>query len=113
MVPPVIHFQVWDQDLISSDDFLGSLELNLLKMPTATRNPKSCTLNQLKNENTVSLFEVKTLRGWYPFSAMDEFDMPVIAGKVELEFNLVDLETATKNPVGKAREEPEPLLSPK
>ncbi|MBN3325149.1 FR1L4 protein, partial [Atractosteus spatula] len=39
--------------------------------------------------------------------------MPVMAqGKVEAEFQLVTLEEAEKNPVGRARKEPEPLEKP-
>ena len=34
-------------------------------------------------------------------------------GKVEAEFHLVTGEEAEKNPVGKARKEPEPLPKPK
>lgn len=36
-----------------------------------------------------------------------------IQGKVEAEFHLVTAEEAEKNPVGKARKEPEPLAKPK
>lgn len=36
-----------------------------------------------------------------------------IQGKVEAEFHLVTAEEAEKNPVGKARKEPEPLEKPK
>lgn len=37
----------------------------------------------------------------------------VSQGKVEAEFQLVTVEEAEKNPVGKARKEPEPLDKPK
>lgn len=37
----------------------------------------------------------------------------LIQGKVEAEFHLVTAEEAEKNPVGKARKEPEPLEKPK
>lgn len=36
-----------------------------------------------------------------------------LQGKVEAEFHLVTAEEAEKNPVGKARKEPEPLAKPK
>ena len=36
-----------------------------------------------------------------------------VQGKVEAEFHLVTAEEAEKNPVGKARKEPEPLAKPK
>lgn len=39
--------------------------------------------------------------------------MSLIQGKVEAEFHLVTAEEAEKNPVGKARKEPEPLEKPK
>lgn len=37
----------------------------------------------------------------------------LVQGKVEAEFHLVTAEEAEKNPVGKARKEPEPLAKPK
>ncbi|KAF0988597.1 hypothetical protein HZS_5169 [Henneguya salminicola] len=115
MAPSSIHFEIWDRDIISSDSFIGSfggLELNLQRIPAGTRSPKTCTLDILKSETTISLFETKSVRGWYPFTAMDEFDMSVIAGKAELEFTLVNFEEAEKNPVGKAREEPDSMIAP-
>lgn len=39
--------------------------------------------------------------------------MSILQGKVEAEFHLVTAEEAEKNPVGKARKEPEPLPKPK
>ena len=36
-----------------------------------------------------------------------------VQGKVEAEFQLLTVEDAEKNPVGKARKEPEPLDKPK
>lgn len=41
------------------------------------------------------------------------FTLSAFKGKVEAEFHLVTAEEAEKNPVGKARKEPEPLDKPK
>lgn len=41
------------------------------------------------------------------------FTISILKGKVEAEFHLVTAEEAEKNPVGKARKEPEPLDKPK
>ncbi|KAF3843460.1 hypothetical protein F7725_002309 [Dissostichus mawsoni] len=76
-LPAILSLQVWDFETLSSDDFLGTLELDLHGFPRGTKTAKSCK------------------------------------GKVEAEFHLVTGEEAEKNPVGKARKEPEPLPKPK
>ena len=55
-VPPVIHFQVWDNDFISSDDFIGELSLNLSKMPRPSQFSRECDLSM------VSYFVQKNLQ---------------------------------------------------
>ncbi|KFR03803.1 Fer-1-like 6, partial [Nipponia nippon] len=102
--------QVWDFERLSSDDFLGTLELNLNGFPRAAKTAKSCDLGTVvaaSDEKKISIFQQKRVRGWWPFVKAGE-----LTGKVEAEFHLVTAEEAEKNPVGKARKEPEPLEKP-
>ncbi|XP_012598790.2 fer-1-like protein 6 [Microcebus murinus] len=108
--PAVLVLQVWDFERLSSDDFLGSLEMNLNSFPRAAKSAKACDLSKFENaseENKISIFQQKRVRGWWPFAKSKE-----LTGKVEAEFHLVTAEEAEKNPVGKARKEPEPLAKP-
>nr|XP_004661410.2 fer-1-like protein 6 [Jaculus jaculus] len=108
--PVVLVLQVWDFERLSSDDFLGSLEMNLNSFPRAAKSAKACDLSKFENaseENKISIFQQKRVRGWWPFAKSKE-----LTGKVEAEFHLVTAEEAEKNPVGKARKEPEPLAKP-
>ncbi|XP_058524347.1 fer-1-like protein 6 [Ochotona princeps] len=108
--PAVLVLQVWDFERLSSDDFLGSLEMNLNSFPRAAKSAKACDLSKFENaseDNKISIFQQKRVRGWWPFAKSKE-----LTGKVEAEFHLVTAEEAEKNPVGKARKEPEPLAKP-
>ncbi|XP_068789327.1 fer-1-like protein 6 isoform X1 [Struthio camelus] len=109
-IPAELVLQVWDFERLSSDDFLGTLEMNLNGFPRAAKTAKSCDLNMVvavSEENKISIFQQKRVRGWWPFVKAGE-----LTGKVEAEFHLVTAEEAEKNPVGKARKEPEPLEKP-
>ncbi|NXD68346.1 FR1L6 protein, partial [Eolophus roseicapillus] len=83
----------------------GTLELNLNGFPRAAKTAKSCDLGMVvaaSEENKISIFQQKRVRGWWPFIKAGE-----LTGTVEAEFHLVTAEEAEKNPVGKARKEPE------
>ncbi|XP_058420883.1 fer-1-like protein 6 [Diceros bicornis minor] len=108
--PAVLVLQVWDFERLSSDDFLGSLEMNLNSFPRAAKSAKACDLSKFEDaseESKISIFQQKRVRGWWPFAKSKE-----LTGKVEAEFHLVTEEEAKKTPVGKARKEPEPLPKP-
>ncbi|CAH2285873.1 fer-1 6 [Pelobates cultripes] len=109
-LPAVLLLQVWDFDRLSSDDFLGSMELNLNGFHRGAKTAKGCDLGMtgpIRDENRISIFQQKRIRGWWPFVKSGE-----LTGKVEAEFHLVTAEEAEKNPVGRARKEPEPLEKP-
>ncbi|XP_066479336.1 fer-1-like protein 6 isoform X2 [Tiliqua scincoides] len=109
-IPAELVLQVWDFERLSSDDFLGTLEMNLNGFPRAAKTAKSCDISMVtatSEANKISIFQQKRVRGWWPFIKAGE-----LTGKVEAEFHLVTAEEAEKNPVGKARKEPEPLEKP-
>ncbi|KGL76075.1 Fer-1-like 6, partial [Tinamus guttatus] len=88
----------------------GTLEMNLNGFPRAAKTAKSCDLNMVvavSEENKISIFQQKRVRGWWPFVKAGELTVGISLGKVEAEFHLVTAEEAEKNPVGKARKEPE------
>ncbi|KAK5890071.1 hypothetical protein CesoFtcFv8_013638 [Champsocephalus esox] len=107
-LPAILSLQVWDFETLSSDDFLGTLELDLHGFPRGTKTAKSCKVDMLtEGTERISIFQQKRSRGWWPFTKAGE-----LTGKVEAEFHLVTGEEAEKNPAGKARKEPEPLPKP-
>ncbi|XP_061089829.1 fer-1-like protein 6 [Conger conger] len=107
-LPAVLVMQVWDFERLSSDDFLGTLELDLHGFPHGAKSAKACKLDMLGGfAEKISIFQQKRSRGWWPFVKSGE-----LTGKVEAEFHLVAAEEAEKNPVGRARKEPEPLEKP-
>ncbi|XP_028291408.1 fer-1-like protein 6 isoform X2 [Gouania willdenowi] len=107
-IPAILLLQVWDFETLSADDFLGSLELDLHGFPAGAKTAKSCKAEMLTDTTQkISIFQQKRARGWWPFIKSGE-----LTGKVEAEFHLVTVEEAEKNPVGRARKEPEPLPKP-
>ncbi|XP_055072011.2 fer-1-like protein 6 [Misgurnus anguillicaudatus] len=107
-MPAVLIMQVWDFERLSSDDFLGSVELDLHRFPHGAKSAKACKMEMLtESMENISIFQQKRSKGWWPFTKAGE-----ITGKVEAEFHLVTAEEAEKSPVGRARKEPEPLEKP-
>uniref|UniRef100_A0A8D3ABM4 Fer-1 like family member 6 n=1 Tax=Scophthalmus maximus TaxID=52904 RepID=A0A8D3ABM4_SCOMX len=107
-LPAILILQVWDFETLSSDDFLGTVELDLHGFPRGAKTAKSCKADMLTDgTERISIFQQKRARGWWPFSKSGE-----LTGKVEAEFHLVTAEESEKNPVGRARKEPEPLPKP-
>ena len=80
-IRPSLVMQVWDNDLFSPDDFLGTLELNLSHMPSPAKSASKCSLNMLqsvgKESKMVNLFECRRLKGFWPFMS-DETGTPVM-----------------------------------
>nr|XP_061826902.1 fer-1-like protein 6 isoform X1 [Nerophis lumbriciformis] len=107
-LPAILILQVWDFETLSSDDFLGTLELDLHGFPRGAKTAKSCKGDVFTDgTERISIFQQKRSRGWWPFRKSGE-----LTGKVEAEFHLVTGEEAEKNPVGRARKEPDPLPKP-
>ncbi|XP_051998242.1 fer-1-like protein 6 isoform X2 [Xyrauchen texanus] len=107
-IPAVLVMQVWDFERLSSDDFLGSVELDLHGFPRGAKSAKACKMEMLtESTENISIFQQKRSKGWWPFIKAGD-----LTGKVEAEFHLVTAEEAEKNPVGRARKEPEPLEKP-
>ncbi|KAL0985656.1 hypothetical protein UPYG_G00160070, partial [Umbra pygmaea] len=107
-IPAILVMQVWDFDRLSSDDFLGTVELDLHGFCRGAKTAKDCKLEMMMYSfEKISIFQQKRSRGWWPVAKAGE-----LTGKIEAEFHLVTAEEAQKNPVGHARKEPEPLEKP-
>uniref|UniRef100_A0A8D1A0R0 Dysferlin n=1 Tax=Sus scrofa TaxID=9823 RepID=A0A8D1A0R0_PIG len=108
-IPARVVFQIWDNDKFSFDDFLGSLQLDLNRMPKPAKTAEKCSLDQLDDtfhpERFVSLFEQKTVKGWWPCVA-DEGEKKIVAGKLEMTLEIVSESEHEERPAGQGRDEP-------
>lgn len=67
-LPAILSLQVWDFETLSSDDFLGTVELDLHSFPRGAKTAKSCKADMLTERlEKVSIFQQKRTRGWWPF----------------------------------------------
>lgn len=73
-VPPLLTVQVWDNDLLTRDDFLGTLNLNLAQLPAPASKPAKCGLpepgsgSKGDERRFLNLFREGKVRGWYPIA---------------------------------------------
>uniref|UniRef100_A0A452DVR7 Dysferlin n=1 Tax=Capra hircus TaxID=9925 RepID=A0A452DVR7_CAPHI len=108
-IPARVIFQIWDNDKFSFDDFLGSLQLDLNHMPKPAKTAEKCSVDQLEAtfhpERFVSLFEQKTVKGWWPCVA-DEGEKKMLAGKLEMTLEIVTESEHEERPAGHGRDEP-------
>ncbi|XP_066944947.1 myoferlin-like isoform X4 [Macrobrachium rosenbergii] len=126
--PPQLTLQLWDNDLIMRDDYLSEMTLDLCNLPKPAKTLKgvgpdqvpqmmgngdinSVTINILDDyKNNVNLFEAKRVYGYFPFTSVVD-GITEIAGKVEMEMEVLTEEEAKERPAGQGRDEPN--LNPK
>ncbi|XP_073692733.1 dysferlin [Garra rufa] len=106
-LPPKLSIQVWDNDKFSFDDFLGSLEMDLNHMLSPAKSPEKCGLDMFSQsqDKLVSLFEQKTVKGWWP-CVCDRENEKILAGKVEMSLEIVSEQEQDERPAGHGRDEP-------
>ncbi|XP_058250624.1 dysferlin isoform X7 [Hemibagrus wyckioides] len=106
-IPPKITVQIWDNDKFSFDDYLGCLEMDLNHMLKPAKSPEKCGLELLSQpqDKLVSLFEQKTVKGWWP-CVCDRQGEKILAGKVEMTLEIVSEQEQEERPAGLGREEP-------
>ncbi|KAK5854059.1 hypothetical protein PBY51_015161 [Eleginops maclovinus] len=113
-IPPKLIVQIWDNDKFSMDDYLGSLELDLLNLISPAKSPEKCSLKMLpgmagsassKKPLPNSLFSQKSVRGWWP-CAIEQDGKHVLGGKVEMTLEIVEEMEMMERPAGKGRDEP-------
>ncbi|XP_066488201.1 dysferlin isoform X3 [Tiliqua scincoides] len=105
-VPPCLVLQIWDNDKFSFDDYLGSIQLDLNCMQKPAKTAEKCTLDLLERaERMVSLFEQKTVKGWWPCLA-EEGETRTLAGKLEMTLEIINEQEHEERPAGLGRDEP-------
>ncbi|KAM6441107.1 dysferlin isoform 3-T3 [Liasis olivaceus] len=105
-VPPQLVLQIWDNDKFSFDDYLGSIQLDLNCMPKPSKTAEKCNLDLLEiQEREVSLFEQKTVKGWWPCVTEQE-GTKIIAGKLEMTLEIINEQEHEERPAGLGRDEP-------
>ena len=82
-------------------------------MARGAKAAKTCSLDTMKTDKPASLFKLKHIKAWWPFSVNTDLEEIELAGKCEAELELLTQEEAEKAPAGLAREEPQPLEKPK
>jgi hypothetical protein len=61
--------EIYDADVLSSDDLLGIIKLDLSAMIPGASTARECKLSMLtrdKNKEPVNLFKKKNYRAWWP-----------------------------------------------
>ncbi|XP_041865734.1 myoferlin isoform X2 [Melanotaenia boesemani] len=121
-IPPKLIIQIWDNDKFSLDDYLGSVELDLLHLVPPAKTPEKCSLKMLpgmmgsvstKKPLPNSLFSQKSVRGWWP-CAVEQDGKHILGGKVEMTLEILEEKEIEERPAGKGRHEPNmnPKLDP-
>uniref|UniRef100_A0A670JK97 Dysferlin n=1 Tax=Podarcis muralis TaxID=64176 RepID=A0A670JK97_PODMU len=97
-VRPQLVLQIWDNDKFSFDDYLGSIQLDLNHMLKPVKTAEKCTLDLLDSaERVVSLFEQKTVKGWWPCVA-EENGEKTIGGKLEMTLEIISEQEHDERP---------------
>uniref|UniRef100_A0A8D2QCU1 C2 domain-containing protein n=1 Tax=Zonotrichia albicollis TaxID=44394 RepID=A0A8D2QCU1_ZONAL len=108
-IPPQLILQIWDNDKFSFDDYLGSIQMDLNRMPKPAKTAEKCSLDlvddSLSSGRSVSLFEQKTVKGWWPCLA-EQNQQKILAGKLEMTLEIVAEQEHEERPAGMGRDEP-------
>ncbi|XP_037953127.1 otoferlin isoform X2 [Teleopsis dalmanni] len=132
--PVIVYLQVWDNDTLSTDDFLAAIEINLSSLPEPYAKAKDCPTNDEYSKfkipfNTggstsrklLNLFREKHIKGWLPLTAPPKYEIKqkkdeqqnlVGAGRIELELEIYNEAEAGSNPAGLGRNPPNALPAP-
>ncbi|XP_072807511.1 fer-1-like protein 5 isoform X3 [Vicugna pacos] len=120
--PARLIIQIWDNNIFSSDDFLGVLELDLSDMPFPARHAKLCSIRMMDADpkwphflqyKHFSLFKMKTVTGWWPCQVLDDGKWR-LSGKVKMTLEILTEKEALIKPAGQGQSEPNqyPTLHP-
>ncbi|XP_007431826.1 myoferlin isoform X1 [Python bivittatus] len=113
-IPPKLLIQIWDNDKFSLDDYLGFVELDLHNTVVPAKVSQKCSLDMIpeykpmslhKTVKTASLFEQKSMRGWWP-CYVEKDGSRILAGKVEMTLEVLGEKDIDERPAGKGRDEP-------
>ncbi|KFP99469.1 DYSF protein, partial [Cochlearius cochlearius] len=87
----------------------GSIQMDLNRMPKPAKTAEKCSLElvdeTLSSGRFVSLFEQKTVKGWWPCVA-EQDQKKILAGKLEMTLEIVAEQEHEERPAGVGRDEP-------
>ncbi|NXJ14520.1 DYSF protein, partial [Odontophorus gujanensis] len=87
----------------------GSIQMDLNRMPKPAKTAEKCSLelmdDGLSASRFVSLFEQKTVKGWWPCVA-EQDGKKILAGKLEMTLEIVAEHEHEERPAGLGRDEP-------
>ncbi|NXB85085.1 DYSF protein, partial [Vidua chalybeata] len=87
----------------------GSIQMDLNRMPKPAKTAEKCSLDlvddSLSSSHSVSLFEQKTVKGWWPCVA-EQNQQKILAGKLEMTLEIVAEQEHEERPAGMGRDEP-------
>uniref|UniRef100_A0A8C6CT22 Fer-1 like family member 5 n=1 Tax=Moschus moschiferus TaxID=68415 RepID=A0A8C6CT22_MOSMO len=120
--PARLIIQVWDNNIISTDDFLGVLELDLSDMPLPAPHSRLCSARMLEADpkwphflqhKHSSLFRMKNVAGWWPCQVLDGGKWR-LSGKVKMTLEILTEKEALIKAAGRGQSEPNqyPTLHP-
>ncbi|OWK56783.1 Dysferlin [Lonchura striata] len=86
-----------------------SIQMDLNRMPKPAKTAEKCSLDlvddSLSSSRFVSLFEQKTVKGWWPCVA-EQNQQKILAGKLEMTLEIVAEQEHEERPAGMGRDEP-------
>lgn len=89
---------------------MGQVSLDLNRCIKPSKDAENCGFHQIPAADfgvkSVSLFEQRRLKGWWPCIVELSNNRREIAGKLELELEILNEEEALSKPAAKGREEP-------
>ncbi|KAH8286002.1 hypothetical protein KR054_000777 [Drosophila jambulina] len=113
--PPIIYLQVWDKDVITRDEYLAALELNLSNLQVPYSNVRSCKPFP-KNRKRINLFKRKVISGWFPLEGNPHPAQAkrekVKTGKIQLQVEVCSDVEAANRPAGLGQDPPMALEAP-
>ncbi|KFP72586.1 Dysferlin, partial [Apaloderma vittatum] len=87
----------------------GSIQMDLNRMPKPAKTAEKCSLelvdDTFSSHRFVSLFEQKTVKGWWPCVA-EQDQKKILAGKLEMTLEIVAEQEHEERPAGVGRDEP-------
>ncbi|NXT62371.1 DYSF protein, partial [Chaetops frenatus] len=87
----------------------GSIQMDLNRMPKPAKTAEKCSLDlvddSLSSGRSVSLFEQKTVKGWWP-CVVQQDQQKILAGKLEMTLEIVAEQEHEERPAGMGRDEP-------
>ncbi|NXM38491.1 DYSF protein, partial [Gymnorhina tibicen] len=85
----------------------GSIRMDLNRMPKPAKTAEKCSLDPAGDpaSRSVSLFQQKTVKGWWPCVA-ERGREKILAGKLEMTLEIVTEQEHEERPAGMGRDEP-------